>query len=118
MAGIFPRPQLMRLRDRWVMAIPVAFALLFAVGFGLFSVGAITAAPRAAADVASLSSEIAQTTVSVKLSPDWRPASGPDHTCDVCNGHHGGLHHPNYCHNCIDAGDTPVIPDYGHHHGR
>jgi hypothetical protein len=118
MTRIAPRPQPMRLRDRWGMAIPVVFALLFAVSFGLFGVGAITAAPRAAAEVASLSSGIAQSTVSFKLNPDWRPASGPNHTCDVCDGYHGGLHHPNYCHNCIDSGDTPVIPDYGNHHSR
>jgi hypothetical protein len=118
MAGIAPRPQPMRLRDRRAMAIPVVFALLFAVSFGLFGVGAITAAPRAAAEVASISSEIAQSTVNFKLNPDWRPASGPDHTCDVCQGHHGGVYHPNYCYDCIKAGDTPVIPDYGSHHRR
>jgi hypothetical protein len=77
------------------MAIPVVSALLFVASFGLFGIGAIGTAPRAAAEVASLSSQIAQFTVGAKLNPDWRPASGPDHTCDVCDAQHGGVYHPN-----------------------
>ena len=46
------------------MAVPVVFALLFAVSFGLFGVGAITAAPPAAAESASASGQIVQSTVS------------------------------------------------------
>jgi hypothetical protein len=73
MAGIAPRPQPMRLRDRRTMAIPVVFALVFAVSFGLFGVGAITAAPRSAAEFASPSGQIAQSTLSATTTnPDWQ----------------------------------------------
>jgi hypothetical protein len=116
MVSTAPRPQPMRLRDRRVMAIPVAFALLFAISFGLFGVGASTAAPRAAAETPNPSSQIAQPTVSAKLNPDWQFTLGPNHTCDVCGGYHGGVYHPNYCDKCIEKGDTPVIPDYGPGH--
>jgi hypothetical protein len=77
----------MRPGDRWEMVIPAVFALLFAVSFGLFGIGAVTAAPHAAADFSSPSSQIAQSTVSAtKTNPDWRSTSGPNHTCDVCGG--------------------------------
>jgi hypothetical protein len=117
-AGTVPRLQPKQMRDNRAIAIPVVFALLFAVSFGLFGVGAITTAPRAAAEFASSSSQIAKSTASSKINLEWQFASGPDYTCDVCDAHHGGLHHPNYCHDCIDKGDTPVLPDYGFRHGR
>lgn len=116
MAGTAPRPQSIWLRDRWVIAIPVAFALLFAISFGLFGVGASTAAPRAAAEFSSPSSRIAQPAVSAtKTNPDWQSAlgagpRGPDHICDNCGAHHGGVYHPDYCHECIKKGETPVRP--------
>jgi hypothetical protein len=124
MAGIAPRPQPMRTCDRWTMAIPVVFALLIAVSFGLFGASAVTAAPRAAAEFASPSSQITQSTASAtKSCPDWQSAfgagpRGPDHICDNCGAHHGGVYHPDYCHDCIDKGEAPVRPDYGHHHRR
>jgi hypothetical protein len=118
MAGITPRPQPMRPRDRWAMAIPVVFALLLTVSFGLFGVGATTAAPCAAAEFASPSRQIGQSTVSAKLNSDWRFTSGPDHTCDICDAHHRGVYHPNYCYESIKKGDTPVLADYGHGHAR
>jgi hypothetical protein len=96
MADIAPRRRPVRLRGRWAMAIPVVLALLFAVSFGLFGVGAINATPRAAAELASLSGQIAQSTASAtKTNLDWQPAlgagpRGPDHICDNCGGHHGG----------------------------
>ena len=33
---------------------------------------------------------------------------GPVHICRNCGAPHGGVYHPNYCHNCIDKGETPV----------
>jgi hypothetical protein len=115
MAGITPRPQSIRSRNGCVMAIPVVFAFLLAVTFGLFGVGTVNAMPRAAAEFASHSSQITQTAVSAKPNRDWQSAwsdgpRGPDHVCDNCGAFHGGVYHPDYCHVCIDKGETPVSP--------
>ncbi len=116
MVGTAPRPQSIRLHDRWVIATPVAFAILFAISLSLFGIGASTTVPRAEAEFSSSNSQISQSAASAKLSPDARFIMGPNHICDVCEGYHGGIHRPNYCHDCIASGDTPVIPDYGPGH--
>jgi hypothetical protein len=112
------------------MAVPVVFALLLAVSFGLFGVGATTAASDSCAFGCENSATYGigfgggsqfqpsqMLSVSAKLNPGWQSASGndkqgPDHICDVCEAHHGGVYHPNYCYECIKKGDTPVLPDY------
>jgi len=30
--------------------------------------------------------------------------------CKQCGAFHGGVYHPNYCHNCISKGITPIKP--------
>lgn len=34
----------------------------------------------------------------------------PVHVCKTCGAPHGGVYHPNYCHNCVSKGLTPVKP--------
>lgn len=34
----------------------------------------------------------------------------PVHICRQCGAPHGGVYHPNYCHNCVSKGLTPVKP--------
>lgn len=34
----------------------------------------------------------------------------PVHICHTCGAPHGGVYHPNYCHNCVSKGLTPVKP--------
>lgn len=34
----------------------------------------------------------------------------PVHICRNCGAPHGGVYHPNYCHNCVSKGLVPKQP--------
>ena len=34
----------------------------------------------------------------------------PTMTCSQCGAPHGGVHNPQFCHNCVDKGFAPKIP--------